>query len=186
MKKIISSFLLFLLSTWFIQATTHASDTWYFIVTAYYSPLPGQNYYITGNYESEVRLNGQWIAGASWKGVFSGMLAAPGKYSFWTKIELDWLGIGSVEDRGGAIVPAGERGYSHDRIDIWMGTWDEGLRRAMYWGKRKVAGRIVSSVSNTTLDYSTIPAPTWAVPTTTTLYGNTVQVKQNASVAKGE
>jgi len=34
----------------------------YFIVTAYYSPLPNQQYYITGNYEDEVILNGQGIA----------------------------------------------------------------------------------------------------------------------------
>ena len=69
------------------------SDDNYFVVTAYYSPLPDQEYYITGNYEDELRLNGKGIAGASGKGVFSGMLAAPGKYSFGTKIYLDGLGI---------------------------------------------------------------------------------------------
>jgi hypothetical protein len=29
----------------------------YFVVTAYYSPLPDQKYYYTGDYESEIKLN---------------------------------------------------------------------------------------------------------------------------------
>jgi hypothetical protein len=33
------------------------NDAGYFVVTAYYSPLPDQEYYLTGNYESEIRLN---------------------------------------------------------------------------------------------------------------------------------
>ncbi len=150
----------------------------YFIVTAYYSPLPNQQYYITGNYEDEVILNGQGIAWASWKWVFSWMLAAPKSYSFGTKIYLEWLGIWSVEDRGGAIVPAGQRWYSHDRIDVWMWFGDEWLRRAMYWGKRKVKGNIVSNISATNLDYNTVPAPTWAVPKVTKIYGKTVTALQ--------
>lgn len=157
---------------------TGASDTGYFVVTAYYSPLPDQQYYITGNYESEKRLNWNWIAWASWKPVFSGMLAAPGKYWFGTKIQLEGLGIWSVDDRWGAIVPAWERGYGHDRIDVWVGYGDEWLRRAMYWWKRKIEWTVVSSTSEVTLDYNTIAAPSWAVPQTTTLYWNTVQVLQ--------
>ena len=135
----------------------------YFVVTAYYSPLPDQEYYITGDYQKELRLNGQWIAWASGKWVFSGMLAAPGKYSFGTKVYLDGLGIGSVEDRGGAIVPAGQRWYSYDRIDVWMGYGDEGLRRANFWGKRTVYGYVVDSWNNTTIDYTNVPAPGWAI-----------------------
>jgi len=45
-----------------IPFTTNGADTKDFIVTAYYSPLPDQEYYITGNYEDELRLNGQGIA----------------------------------------------------------------------------------------------------------------------------
>ena len=135
----------------------------YFVVTAYYSPLPNQQYYSMWNYQAEVIMNGQWIAWASGRKVFSGMLAAPGGYSFGTKIFLEWLGIWSVEDRGWAIVPAGERWYKHDRIDVWMGYGDEGLRRAMYWGKRTIPGYIVKRNSNTTLNYYNIPAPSWAV-----------------------
>ena len=164
MKQVLSSLLvLILLLTAFTPSAVYADDQNYFIVTAYYSPLPNQGYYSMGNYEAEVILNGQWIAGASGRSVFSGMLAAPAGYSFGTKIYLEWLGIGSVEDRGWAIVPAWERGYKHDRIDVWMGYGDEGLRRAMYWGKRKVPGYIVNRNSNVTLNYHNIPAPYWAV-----------------------
>jgi len=139
-----------------------ANDDNFFVVTAYYSPLPNQKHYLKGNYEDEKTLNGQGIAGASGKPVFSWMLAAPGKYSFGTKIYLEWLGVWVVEDRGWAIVPAGKRGYSHDRIDIWVGYGDEGLRRALYWGKRKVKGNVIARSNATTLNYKTIPAPLWA------------------------
>jgi len=183
MKRFFSFFIILIYIFNIFPTTSYASDSWYFIVTAYYSPLPDQQYYITGSYESEKRLNGQWIAWASWKKVFSGMLAAPGKYSFWTKIYLEWLGIWSVEDRGGAIVPAWERWYGHDRIDVWVGYGDEWLRRAMYWGKRKIAGNIVSSDKSTSLTYESIPAPSWAVPKTTTLYWNKVQVQQSSKAA---
>lgn len=186
MKKLFSTLVFITILLGFLPKNTFASDTWYFIVTAYYSPLPGQNYYITGNYESEKRLNWNGIAGASWKKVFSWMLAAPGKYAFGTKIQLDWLGVGSVDDRWGAIVPAWERGYGHDRIDVWVGSGDEGLRRAMYWGKRKVSWKVISKHSNISLDYTNIPAPKWAVPKSTILYGNKVQVAQNIQKNEGE
>ncbi len=135
----------------------------YFVVTAYYSPLPDQEYYLKWNYEAEMRLNGRGIAGASWKGVFEWMLAAPKDYAFGTKIYLEWLGIGSVEDRGWAIVNAGNRWYEHDRIDVWMGYGDEWLARALYWGKRKVKWEFAPSSSPTTIDVHTISAPDYAL-----------------------
>lgn len=162
MKKMFSLIALFAIFAWFNPTNTYSSDTGYFVVTAYYSPLPDQDFYIMWNYEAEVRMNGRWTNGASGAPVFSGMLAAPGKYSFWTKIYLEWLGIGDVQDRGGAIVPAGQRGYSHDRIDVWVWKWEEWLRRAMYWGKRKVKWHLVSGSKQSTLNYNTIPAPLWA------------------------
>ena len=163
MKKILSIILLFTLFIVNIPEKVFASQTGYFVVTAYYSPLPDQKYYLKGNYKDEIRLNWRWIAWASGKNVFSWMLAAPKNYKFGTKIELEWLWIGSVEDRWGAIVNAWNRWYSNDRIDVWMWYGDEWLRRALYWGKRKVKWNIVPSYSNTNLDYNKIPAPTWVV-----------------------
>ncbi len=162
MKVILSIVTLLFTLVSLIPVDVYATDTGYFIVTAYYSPLPDQEYYIMGNYEAEVRMNGRWTNGASGAPVFSWMLAAPGKYGFGTKIYLEWLGIGDVQDRWGAIVPKGERWFKHDRIDVWMGTWEEGLRRAMYWGKRKVKWQVVSKTKPSTLDYHVIPSPVWA------------------------
>lgn len=163
MKKLLSLIIITLFfAQYYPTLNTAAEDTWnYFVVTAYYSPLPDQDYYITGNYEDEKILNGQWIAGASWRKVFSWMLAAPGKYNFGTKIYLDGLWVGVVEDRWWAIVEAGNRWYSHDRIDIWVWHGDEWLRRAMFWGKRKVYGNVIDSSSEVNLDYTKMPSPEW-------------------------
>ena len=69
------------------------------------------------------------------------MIAAPQGYAFGTKIELNGIGVVSVHDRGGAIGSAD--GY--DRIDIWMGSGDEGLERTLAWGRRELTGKIVDS-----------------------------------------
>ena len=166
MKKILALFFALCIIIEYIMPLYGVAATQednYFVVTAYYSPLPDQEYYLTGNYEDEIILNGRWIAGASWKNVFSGMLAAPKKYSFWTKVYLDGLGVWSIEDRGWAIVPAGKRWYEHDRIDVWMGYGDEWLRRALFWGKRKVYGYPVKSTTPVSIDYTEVPSPLWAI-----------------------
>lgn len=108
------------------------------MVSAYYSPLPGQVRYLRGSYEKDIRLNGQGIAGADRTPVYIGMLAAPKSYAFGTKIYIPSLGIGTVHDRGGAILAREE----YDRIDVWMGYGDEGLTRALNWGMRMVEGTI--------------------------------------------
>lgn len=113
-----------------------------FVVTAYYSPLAGQRAYNMGTLSAEKRLQGNGTNGASGKEVFDGMMAAPKKYAFGTKIEISGK-VYTVEDRGGAIVPAGQRGYSYDRLDIWMGKGDEGRIAANNWGKRTVQGCIL-------------------------------------------
>jgi 3D (Asp-Asp-Asp) domain-containing protein len=66
------------------------------------------------------------------------MIATPSTYQFGQQIIIPDRGIGEVHDRGGAIVQAGERGYEHDRIDIWMGHGEVGLIRALIRGKRTI------------------------------------------------
>lgn len=130
-----------------------------FIVTAYYSPLPNQSFYLKGSYEADIRLNGNGTHGASGKAVYIGMLAAPKTYAFGTKVYLEGLGVGTVDDRGGAIVSSGSRGYDADRLDIWMGHGEEGLRRALSWGKRSVMGNIITKEevsTNASLDISKV------------------------------
>lgn len=160
MKRLLSIFLLII--TFIPYQVLALNDTWYYMVTAYYSPLPGQEFYLTWDYESEKVLNWEWIAWASWKWVFSGMLAAPKTYAFWTKIYLEWLWVWEVSDRWWAIVTAGNRWYQNDRIDVWVWYGDEWLKRALYWWKRKVKWYRVSSDTKVTLDYSIISSPDWA------------------------
>lgn len=109
-----------------------------FTISAYYSPLPCQNRYTTGSYEGDIRLNGSGVRGADGTSVYPGMIAAPKTYAFGTKMDIPNIGIVAVHDRGGAIVAAnGQAGY-YDRLDIWMGYGDVGLKRALNWGKRTV------------------------------------------------
>ena len=97
-------------------STTVFATTQYFTVTAYYSPLPDQKYYLKWDYDAERRLNGMWIRWASGRAVFSGMIAAPKNYQFGTKVYLQWLWVWDIQDRGWAIVNAWERWYKHDRL----------------------------------------------------------------------
>lgn len=119
-----------------------------FIVTAYYSPLPNQEFYLRWNYEAEKRLNWEWKYWASGKAVYVWMLAAPKTYKFWTKIFLKWVWIGVVDDRWWAIVSSWNRWYDGDRIDIWMWYWEEWLRRALSWWKRTVYWKILTEKSD--------------------------------------
>lgn len=109
-----------------------------FIISAYYSPLPDQEYYVRGSYFEDVKLNGRGVRGADGSDVYPGMIAAPKKYPYGTKMKIPGIGTVAVHDRGRDIVQAGEQNYLYDRLDIWMGYGDVGLRRALQWGKRFV------------------------------------------------
>lgn len=109
-----------------------------FDITAYYSPVVGQERYVTGSYESDIRLNGRGTNGADGTPVYPGMIAAPKTYAFGTKMQIPGVGTVAVHDRGGAIQAAGKAG-KHDRLDIWMGYGDKGLSRALGWGRRAVS-----------------------------------------------
>lgn len=188
MKKYVSILLITLILLPFFWTNVNATwDNDYFVVTAYYSPLSNQKYYLTGNYESEKRLNGQGIRWASGKAVFSWMLAAPKNYKFWTKIYLEWLWIWEVSDRWWAIVNAWNRWYSYDRIDIWVWYGDEWLRRALYWGKRTIKWSLISNNSRITLDYKTIAAPFWAtkwLKQIPNIFSTWIWVKSNSELVK--
>ncbi len=107
-----------------------------FIISAYYSPLPGQQRYATGSYNGDIRLNGDGVKAADGTEVYPGMVAAPKSYAFGTKMKIPGIGVVAIHDRGGAIVPSGQRGNAYDRLDVWMGYGDAGLQRALKWGKR--------------------------------------------------
>lgn len=105
-----------------------------FVVTGYYSPLPNQTRYATGTYEGDIRLNGEGVHAADGTQVFPGMIASPRDIPFGTKIFIPGIGVGEVHDRGGAIIA--------NRLDVWMGYGEEGLRRALGWGIREVQATV--------------------------------------------
>ncbi len=172
MKKFISYFtifnILFLNLSFFTLETAKAdtpvfSSDNYFVVTAYYSPLPDQNYYFKWSYAADIKLNWKWIRWASWKEVFAWMLAWPKSYAFWTKIYLEWVWVWEIADRWWAIVSASwadSRWYQYDRIDIWMWHWEEWLARALAWWKRTIKWNVLAdSETWVTINLSNFPAP---------------------------
>ena len=106
-----------------------------FNATAYYSPIEGQKYYVRWNLQDEYILQWKWIKWASWKPVFEWMIAAPKNYDFWTQLYFEWYWMAEISDRGGAIVSVPDW---NDRIDIWMWKWEEGLRRALTFGRKTI------------------------------------------------
>lgn len=154
--KLITGLVLAAFISSLVPALTHADggEKRQLLVTAYYSPLPDQRFYIRGSYEADIRLNGRGTNGADGTEVYVGMLAAPKTYKFGTRVNIPGLGMGVVHDRGGAIVMA----KNYDRIDVWMGRGEEGLARALHWGARLVEGEIFTdSAIEPQLDYSWLP-----------------------------
>ncbi len=131
-------------STFSVEAGTDLSacTKQTFRITAYYSPKADQRYFFQGDHTAETRLNGNGTHGASGAPVFNGMIAAPKTYAFGTQVVFPWFGIGQVEDRGGAIVQKGERGEEYDRLDIWLGEGEEGLKRAISFGVDYMEGYV--------------------------------------------
>lgn len=130
-----------------------------FLITAYYSPLPGQCCYVKGGEAADKVLNGQGIAGADQTPVFPGMIAAPSSYPFATKISLPGIGTLAVHDRGGAI---NELGNGKHRLDIWAGYGEEGLARALAFGLQRVTGTVYPNASTqpaVQFDLANLPAP---------------------------
>ncbi|MBU1446411.1 peptidoglycan-binding protein [Patescibacteria group bacterium] len=127
-----------IISFFLLGQAANASYQHTFTISAYYSPLPGQIRYVTGSYENDIRLNGNGVHSADGTPVYPGMIAAPKTYAFGTKMDIPGIGTVAVHDRGGAIVTAGQRNQSFDRLDVWMGYGDVGLDRALNWGKRTV------------------------------------------------
>ncbi|MDX9971007.1 MAG: peptidoglycan-binding protein [Candidatus Gracilibacteria bacterium] len=142
------------------QNVVFAEYTKTFRISAYYSPLPCQEKYATGTYEGDIRLNGRGTNGADGTQVYPGMIAAPKTFAFGTKLYIPGFGTGTVHDRGGAIVSSNGTDGSFDRLDIWMGFGDEGLRRALNFGKRNL-DVTVYGVDNSIADNVTIPGFTW-------------------------
>jgi peptidoglycan hydrolase-like protein with peptidoglycan-binding domain len=131
-----------------------------FVLTAYYSPEPGQCCYVKGGLHADRVLNGQGIAGADGTAVYPGMIAAPPTYAFGTRVALPGLGVLTVHDRGGAIQEW--EGGVH-RLDVWVGSGEEGLARALAFGVQRMRGTVYppgTSQPNESFSLDALPAPT--------------------------
>ncbi|MBI95735.1 hypothetical protein CL656_01140 [bacterium] len=120
-----------------------------YVLSAYYSPLPGQNYYATGSYASEIVLNGGGIITASGRYVDEipyAFVAAPPCFEFGDVIQVENLGYFKVLDRGGAI--------KGKRLDVWVGYGNSGLRTALNFGKKTLFIKKVSEISDEQLKES--------------------------------
>jgi len=144
---------------WAPQTQAYAFEPYQqtFIVTAYYSPLPGQQFYVTGSLAGDKRLNGNGTNGADGTPVYPGMIAAPKTYAFGTGVHCPGYIDGEIHDRGGAIVKAGVRSNAHDRLDFWAGHGDEALKTALYWGKRTLTCTVYPPGYRQTDQYVTLP-----------------------------
>ncbi|MBI3619110.1 peptidoglycan-binding protein [Candidatus Peregrinibacteria bacterium] len=130
-----------------------------FIVTAYYSPLPHQCCYVRGSFLADAELNGWGEQGAGGTPVHAGMAAAPSSYTFGTRIALPGLGTVTVEDRGSAIQTGND---GSDRLDIWAGSGELGLARALAFGARRIRA-VVYPLGNAqpdeSFDLASLPSP---------------------------
>jgi 3D (Asp-Asp-Asp) domain-containing protein len=105
------------------------------VVTAYYKPLPKQKKYATGSYRGDLRLNGTGRT-FSEKEVVEGYAAADlTVLPQGTLVSIPGHGIVQVEDTGGDI--------KGKRLDIFMGSGEIGLARAIEWGRKSLKAEIV-------------------------------------------
>lgn len=107
-----------------------AKKTVNLIVTAYYKPLPNQKKYATGSYKGDLRLNG---SGRTFSGKEASEDFAAADITILpigTIIKVPGHKVVQVEDTGGDI--------KGEKLDIFMGSGDEGLEKALEWGIKKI------------------------------------------------
>lgn len=101
-------------------------------VTAYYRPVPGQRMYAEGNFRRDQYLNGTGKRTSYGKKPERGTIAAdPRLIRPGTVLYVPGYGWGKVADRGGGI--------KGRRLDVFMGSGEPALRKALKWGRRKVS-----------------------------------------------
>jgi 3D (Asp-Asp-Asp) domain-containing protein len=106
-----------------------------FIVTAYYKPLPKQKKYATGSYKGDLRLNGTGRT-FSEEEVRDGDAAADLRVlPLGTFVNVPGHKIVRIKDIGGDI--------KGKRLDIFMGEGEEGLTRALEWGKKLIIAEVI-------------------------------------------
>jgi len=100
------------------------------VVTAYYKPLPGQKKYATGSYKGDIRLNG---TGRTFFGAEASEEIAAADLTVLPKGTLVYV-------PGHRVVKVGDigRDIKGERLDIFMGSGEEALEKALDWGRKKI------------------------------------------------
>ncbi|MFA6080173.1 MAG: peptidoglycan-binding protein [Candidatus Gracilibacteria bacterium] len=160
MRRLFSSLVLAALCMQWVPLAR--AESGFYLVSAYYSPEEGQSFYLHGNYEDEIRVNGGGKTTASGASVRIGAIAAPKSIPFNTKISInqsitikgktyDFNYQGTVLDRGGAINTASKL----PRLDIYMGSGQKGLCRALNFGVQTVYASFEDSgkADTTSMDF---------------------------------
>lgn len=100
------------------------------IITAYYKPEKNQSFYAEGNYDREVRMNGNGINFSEKTARVGTVAADPNVIPLGSVIYIPGYGKAVVEDIGSAIIGK--------RIDVFMGSGEQALRESLKWGKKEV------------------------------------------------
>lgn len=144
MRRIFSLLTLLSLSSPFIPLQAHAEGAFY-LVSAYYSPIEWQDFYLHETFADEIKMNGEGTHTASGQAVRIGVVAAPRDIPFNTRVHtkqtltikgtpVNFEFHGTVLDRGGAITS----GAKLPRLDVYMGKGQAGLCRAINFGVQTV------------------------------------------------
>ncbi len=105
------------------------------IVTAYYKPLPGQKKYATGSYRGDILLNG---TGRTFFGEEASEEIAAADLTVLPKGTLIYV-------PGHRVVKVGDigRDIKGERLDIFMGSGEEALGKALDWGRKKIKTEVL-------------------------------------------
>lgn len=173
MRRFLASLACVALCAQFIPTSVHA-DGGFYLVSAYYSPEEGQDFYLHGTYEEEIRMNGEGKTTASGSKVRIGAIAAPKNIPFNTRVAInqsitikgktyDFNFQGTVLDRGGAINTASKL----PRLDIYMGSGQKGLCRAINFGVQTVYATLGDTDKTDTANFDNLPSDCGNPGTTT-------------------
>lgn len=104
-------------------------------ITAYYKPLPDQDNFLTGSYKRDVRLNGRGVTFSGERARIGHVAADPNVFPIGTLLKIPGYGLAVVKDIGGSI--------TGNRIDLFMGEGDEGLKKSIEWGRKDILIEVV-------------------------------------------
>lgn len=105
------------------------------VSTAYYRPLKNQKKFLFKSYQKEIKMNGNGITYSGKKARIGTIAADLRFFPLGTKMYIPGYGWGEVEDIGSRI--------KNNKIDIYVGEGEEGLKRAIEWGKRRIVIKIL-------------------------------------------